>query len=297
MEEILLEELISLEGPLPGAKIKRTSSVYGGCIHKAWYIELDDGQEFFAKTGPSVALNMLEFESECLKALCEFASSSLLVIPKPFVVKQLKSNSILLMPWLNLNHGNQLLLGKGLASLHKASSTKDLQQFGWDKNGFIGSAIQKGGWDTNWGKYFVNMRLVPQLKIAQKWGLNKSFYEDLIEQLIPFLNKHEPQPSLVHGDLWSGNSATCKSSKGIIFDPACYWADREVDIAMTRLFGGFSKDFYSGYNSVWKLPACSKNRVDIYNLYHILNHANIFGGSYINQCLSLIKSISIEILN
>ena len=297
MKEKLLQQLTSLEGPLPGAKIKNISSISGGCIHKAWYIKIQNGQEFFAKTSPKKSLAMFQFEADCLNRLNQFADENLLIIPKPLKVQISNNSSILLIPWFNLNNGDQTNLGKGLASLHKKSTVNNPKKFGWAKNGFIGSGIQKGGWDDNWGKFFVNMRLIPQLNIAKKWGLNPSIYNPLVINLIVFLNKHKPQPSLVHGDLWSGNSATQKDSKGIIFDPASYWADREVDIAMTKLFGGFSDSFYNGYNSIWKLPESNKVRTDVYNLYHILNHANIFGGNYIDQSLSLIKKIKIQIIN
>ncbi len=109
--------------------------------------------------------------------------------------------------------------------------------------------------------------------------------------MIDFLQEHNPVPSLVHGDLWSGNASTTKDGKGIIFDPAVYWADREVDLAMTKLFGGFSNEFYVAYKNTWPLNESAKRRVNIYNLYHLLNHANMFGGSYANQCFSSINQL------
>ena len=115
--------------------------------------------------------------------------------------------------------------------------------------------------------------------------------KELLQYLINFLDQHDPQPSLVHGDLWSGNAAIQLNGKGVIFDPATWWADREVDIAMTRLFGGFSSTFYKEYENIWPLQEGSKKRIDIYNLYHIINHANMFGGHYKQQGLYLLKNL------
>ena len=292
MKDILLQDLTSQDGPLFGEKIISISSVSGGCIHEAWHIRTELGKQFFVKTNSSKAFSRLEFEADCLNALGEFADEHLLLIPKPLALKQFTSNSVLLLPWLNLINGDQSNLGEGLASLHKASNSQNPKKFGWAKDGFIGSEIQKGGWEADWGECFVNLRLLPQLKNASKWGLHSSTYEKLIVKIIPFLNEHNPQPSLVHGDLWSGNSGIQINGKGVMFDPASWWADREVDIAMTKLFGGFSDSFYQGYNKIWKIEKGSEKRRDVYNLYHIINHANIFGDSYIGQCLALIKKLS-----
>tara|TARA_Y100001968_G_scaffold3933_1_gene3446 strand:- start:365 stop:1258 length:894 start_codon:yes stop_codon:yes gene_type:complete len=292
MEDTLLKTLTSEEGPIPGEKIIEISSISGGCIHKAWHIELKNGQQLFAKTSPPEAFPMLKFEAECLKKLKEFANKDLLLIPEPLAIKKLKNHSILLLPWLKLNNSHQKILGQGLAYLHKTSTANNPKKFGWATDGFIGREIQKGGWENNWGKCFANLRLLPQFQKASSWGLNSNQYKKIIAELIPFLNQHQPEPSLVHGDLWIGNCAINQNSKGVLFDPASWWADREVDIAMTKLFGGFSDEFYQGYKEIWELPKSSGNRTNIYNLYHLINHANMFGGSYKNQSLSLLKTIS-----
>ena len=294
MQKIVSEALTSPNGPLAGEKIKQIASVSGGCIHKAWHIELQNGQHLFAKTASTEAFPMLKYEAECLNALKEFANETFLVVPKPFVIRKLHNMSTLLTPWLSLGYGNQEVLGKGLALLHKNSSEQSPRKFGWPTDGFIGTQIQTKGWVANWGECFVNLRLQTQLNIASKWGLNSSDYRELLKELILFLNTHKPQPSLVHGDLWIGNSSIDSNSKGAVFDPASWWADREVDIAMTKLFGGFSEDFYKGYEKIWPLSNTANERKDIYNLYHLLNHANMFGGSYINQCTLLLKTLKLK---
>ena len=297
MQDIHLQELIALSGPLPDEKIQTISSVAGGCIHQAWRIELQNGKQLFAKTSPPEAFPILECEANGLTALTQFANESSLIIPKPLAISRLKSNAVLLLPWLNLKNGDQKNLGKGLALLHKKSSESNPKKFGWETRSFIGRGIQKRGWDVNWGKCFVNLRLIPQLEHASKWGLKPIHYQKLVLEIIPFLNQHDPIPSLVHGDLWSGNSGIQEDDKGVIFDPASWWADREVDIAMTKLFGGFSHTFYKAYKEIWDLPEDNSTRTSIYNLYHLLNHANMFGGGYINQCFSLIKSLNREMIN
>ena len=293
MQRTLLQGLIHPKGPIPKGAIKTISPVSGGCIHKAWHIELKDNREFFAKTCSKKCSEMLKFEAEGLKNLDKFSNKSFLEIPQPLAIKELKTGSILLLPWIEINVGNQTNLGKGLAMLHQASSGKNFGKFGWEKNGYIGTTIQKGGWRTSWGKSFVELRLIPQLRIAQEWGIEVSKYKELLLDIIIFLDEHNPAPSLVHGDLWSGNSATKADGKGVIFDPAIWWADREVDLAMTKLFGGFTEEFYKGYEEIWPIKKTNPLRTNIYNLYHIMNHANIFGGSYKNQSISLLKEISL----
>ncbi len=275
--------------------IQNIDSVAGGSIHSAWRVELDNGQKLFAKTTSREDFPRLSFEAQGLNILRKFTSPSLLVIPKPLVLMVLGNNAVLLLPWLDLDTGNQRNLGKGLASMHQSSNTSNSGRFGFEIDGFIGSGPQPRGWDKNWGKCFVNLRLVPQIKLAKKWGLNIKEWEKFLQNLESVLNHHKPTPSIVHGDLWGGNAANTKNGKGVIFDPAVWWADREVDLAMTKLFGGFSKEFYIGYETTWPLPTSYNERIEIYNLYHLLNHANIFGGSYINQTLNTLRRISKEI--
>ena len=127
--------------------------------------------------------------------------------------------------------------------------------------------------------------------MAKQWNLSFD-HAKLGANLIKYLDKHNPIPCLVHGDLWNGNAAMHKNGKGILFDPATWWADREVDIAMTKLFGGFSQNFYESYERTWKLPKGYQERFEIYNLYHLLNHANLFGGGYKKRAITSIEKIN-----
>tara|TARA_Y100001968_G_scaffold309886_1_gene330243 strand:+ start:27253 stop:28143 length:891 start_codon:yes stop_codon:yes gene_type:complete len=295
MEEITRQELINSEGPFPEEEIYEIDSVSGGSIHESWHIKLKNDEEFFIKTTSLDNFSMLQYEATCLTSLRKYSNKKYLFVPKPIALRKLTNCSILVIPWLNFAGNNQKNLGIGLAHLHKNSSDNNPGKFGWSNDGFIGSGLQKGGWGSDWGKFFVTLRLIPQIQIAAKWGLVLSDYENLLQKIIFLLDKHEPKPSLVHGDLWGGNAGVNKNRQGIIFDPASWWADREVDIAMTKLFGGFSPEFYIGYESIWKLKSDSKDRETIYNLYHVINHANIFAGSYIEQSLSLLNQLNLRI--
>ncbi len=296
MNEKVLKEITSFVNHFSGEQVKGVNTVSGGCIHNALQIILDSGQKLFAKTSPIRNYNMLHYESEGLTYLNRYINKDFITVPKALTTKKFSTTAILLMQWIDLSIGNEKNLGKGLAMLHKKSLKQNSNQFGWDSDGFIGTSPQLRGWTKTWGDCFVKLRLIPQLKIAKKWGLE--FHKpNFTSQLIKYLNTHNPQPSLVHGDLWKGNTAIHKTGKGIIFDPAIWQADREVDIAMTKLFGGFSKEFYVAYEEIWELPSCHNERVDIYNLYHLLNHANIFGGSYKQQALSTLKKVAYFIDN
>ncbi|MBW3042787.1 fructosamine kinase family protein [Prochlorococcus marinus] len=290
--EDLIKKALSKSNKINGnSLVDKIIPVGGGCIHKAWCVHFQNGKKVFAKSNHINNLNMFEFERECLLVLTRFANGSYICVPKPLDLIIVQKISILFLEWIDLKQSKQNLLGKGLALLHKSSTEENNKNFGWEKEGFIGSNPQSKGWDSNWGMFFVNYRLRPQLIQAAKWGVEIEEHEDVLTYLSSYLNNHRPQASLVHGDLWSGNCGNTKNGLGSLFDPASYWGDREVDISMTKLFGGFNKEFYEGYEEIWPLDKFSKDRTLIYNLYHLLNHANIFGGSYKENSLKILKDL------
>jgi len=289
MEELIQKALSSSNKISNNSLIEKITPVGGGCIHKAWCIHFQNGKRVFAKSNHIDNINMFKFERECLSVLNRFANKSYICVPKTLDLISFQNISILFLEWIDLKQSQQNLLGKGLALLHKSSSEWCQKKFGWEKEGFIGSSTQIRGWDSNWGKFFVNYRLRPQLIKAKAWGVSVDDYEDVLNYLSSYLNDHHPRISIVHGDLWSGNCGSTKNGLGSLYDPSSYWADREVDISMTKLFGGFNIDFYQGYEEIWPLDKFSKDRTDIYNLYHLLNHANMFGGAYKENSLKIIK--------
>lgn len=181
------------------------------------------------------------------------------------------------------------ILGHGLAELHRMEQP----YYGLDRDNYIGLSVQKNGRYDNWGEFFVEQRLAFQVSLIKSASLQQSF-QSLLQQhkqkVISFLNQHCSQPSLVHGDLWSGNvlfdAQADSNGEGRVWliDPAVHFGDREVDIAMTELFGGFAHAFYHRYDQCFPLSAAYPQKKVIYNLYHQLNHYNLFGQAYLSGC-------------
>ena len=289
MEAELDQALKADPALLEGASLVSCRALGGGCSQQAWQLRLSDGRSLFAKQGAEA---MLAVEARGLEALHAAADPADLVVPRPLVVVPTShSRSVLLLPWLDLVGGDQAGLGKGLARLHRTSAQQSPGRFGWASEGFIGLGPQPAGWRDRWGEAFVQLRLWPQLQLARAWGLEVSPHASWLVALAEWLDGHHASPSLVHGDLWGGNAGVLADGRGALIDPACWWADREVDLAMTHLFGGFGRSFYQAYEQEWPLPLGASDRRMIYNLYHLLNHANLFGGGYGQQCREAIRHL------
>jgi fructosamine-3-kinase len=170
-------------------------------------------------------------------------------------------------------------MARMLAALHRHTSDR----FGWESDNWIGLSPQKNGWSDDWAQFWIERRLKPQLRRAEQqgYGLEEADCSRILE-------RHKPQPSLLHGDLWSGNAGFTAEGP-VIFDPAVYFGDREADLAMTELFGGFPREFYAAYNEAFALPAGYETRKHLYNLYHLLNHLNLFGAGYLGQVNSALR--------
>ena len=164
-------------------------------------------------------------------------------------------------------------LGRMLAEAHRKAGPR----FGWQRDNYIGATPQQNGWSEDWAVFWRERRLQPQLLLASKNG-----FQVRGEGLADLLDGHEPRPSLLHGDLWSGNAGFTPAGP-VVFDPAVYYGDREADLAMTELFGGFAPQFYAAYREAFPLAQGYERRKHLYNLYHLLNHLNLFGGGYLGQ--------------
>ena len=268
---------------------KSIEQVHGGDIHSAWQIEFSNRKLFLKKNIRNK--KFLEFEKYCLQNLRKYLNQENLVIPEVIAYKNINNIEILLIEWIDMQNFNQKKLGKGLGEMHLHSNESNPKMFGYPVEGFIGTTHQKKGWEDNWIDCFLNLRIIPQLSIFQSNVLDKEIINTIKKKIKSELVNHKPINSLVHGDLWSGNVGMDQNGKGVIYDPASWWADNEVDIAMTKLFGGFGKEFYEEYHKIFPMKEGFDKRIIIYNFYHILNHANMFGGSYFNQVKDYVKAI------
>jgi len=268
---------------------KSIKQVHGGHIHNAWKIEFSNKKLFLKRSARNK--KFLKFEKYCLQNLRKYISEENLVIPEVIAYKNIRNIEFLLIEWIDMENSNQKKLGKGFGEMHLKSAEFNPKMFGFPIEGFIGTINQKKGWEDNWIDCFLNLRIIPQLSILENNFLDYEMINKLKGKIKSELLNHKPINTLVHGDLWSGNVGVDKTGRGVLFDPASWWADNEVDIAMTRLFGGFNREFYEEYHKVIPRREGFEKRIIIYNFYHMLNHANMFGGLYLNQVKNYIKEI------
>ena len=289
MQKLSPIEVSEICDELGEAYPKSIEQVHGGDIHSSWKIEFSNKKLFLKRNDRNE--KFLEFEKNCLQNLKQFINQKNLVIPEVITYKIIKNIEILLIEWIDMQNFNQKKLGKGLGEMHLNSTESNPKMFGYPYKGFIGITDQKKGWEDNWIDCFLNLRIIPQLSILKSNILGEETINKIKKKIKLELAYHKPINCLVHGDLWSGNVGIDENGKGVIFDPASWWADSEVDIAMTKLFGGFGKEFYEEYYKVLPLKEGFEKRTIIYNFYHVLNHANMFGGSYLNQVKNYAKTI------
>ncbi|MDV3351486.1 fructosamine kinase family protein [Leptothoe sp. LEGE 181152] len=271
-------------------RVERTRSVGGGCINQAY--GLSDGQTtFFVKLNQASKLAMFEAELDGLK---EMYNSQTIRVPQPVCCGLAGANSYIAMEWLDLGSRGAAwaTMGQHLAAMHRISS--DLG-FGWHRINTIGETHQPNDWQESWLVFWRDQRLGYQFRLAQRRGGAFPQQDALLAALPELLAGHDPMPSLVHGDLWSGNAAITTAGEPVIFDPATYYGDREVDLAMTELFGSFPRDFYDAYEVVYPLSEGYPTRKILYNLYHILNHFNLFGGGYASQANRMIQQLLVKV--
>jgi protein-ribulosamine 3-kinase len=252
----------------------------GGCINSA--VMLSDGDShWFVKLNSAALLDMFEAEAA---GLAQMADTGAIRVPQPLCTGRVDGDSYIVMEYIALGRAGrdgQAQAGRQLAALHRHSA----EGYGWQRDNTIGATPQPNAWQQDWLDFWRDQRLGFQLQLAAQNGYGGRL-QQLGEQLLnafPALIDHAPAPSLLHGDLWGGNMSFDSDGQPVIYDPATYYGDREADIAMTELFGGFGGDFYAAYNEAWPLDAGYATRKTLYNLYHILNHLNLFGSGYAGQ--------------
>jgi fructosamine-3-kinase len=266
--------------------------VGGGCINTS--LRLTDGERtYFVKLNSAALQDMFEAESDGLRAMLE---TKTLRVPQPLCYGVSDTQSYLVMEYIEMGHGGRNgseLAGRQLAAMHHSTQPA----YGWFRDNTIGSTPQENQTCDNWIDFWRQHRLGYQLHLAERNGYGGTLRrrgERLMEHFHALID-HQPQPSLLHGDLWGGNMAYTSGGDPVIFDPAVYYGDREADLAMTELFGGFGNRFYDAYREAWPLAPGYTTRKILYNLYHILNHLNLFGSGYLGQASSMIDRLLAEV--
>jgi fructosamine-3-kinase len=276
--------------------INSAQPVGGGCINASYKIQTKTRQVFI-KINSADNLSMFAAESE---GLAELAKSNCMGVPEPLCCGIAGGKSYLMMEDLKLggssvnNTNRAKQLGQNLAAMHSVTQPR----YGWHRDNTIGSTPQVNNYEDNWVTFWTKNRLGYQLALAQQNGASHELMlrgEKLRENLARFFVDYRPTASLLHGDLWSGNFSYDQTGRPVIFDPAVYYGDRETDLAMTELFGGFPPDFYAAYDAAYPLDEGYATRKTLYNLYHILNHYNLFGGGYLSQASGMIDRLLSEL--
>ncbi|MGD9386879.1 MAG: fructosamine kinase family protein [Gammaproteobacteria bacterium] len=264
--------------------------VGGGCIHRAWRVEAGPAA-IFLKTNAASAAWMLAAEADGLAGLAEAGE-----LRVPAVLGQGADAGLawLALEWLELRTATPRVeaeLGAGLARQHSVRGP----QFGWRQDNAIGASPQDNTPGEDWGRFFARRRIGAQLELARRNGLPAALLRDgnaLVAEIPALLAERQVAPALLHGDLWGGNWAADEAGRPVVFDPAVHYGDPECDLAMTRLFGGFGPAFYEAYDAVLPPAEERDRRLRLYQLYHVLNHANLFGGGYVDQARGIMRRLA-----
>lgn len=252
----------------------------------AWQLR-DGTRRWFVKTAHTRYAPLLDAEAQGLAAL---RAAGAIRVPEVIAAGE----GWLVLEWLDLRplDGRAVArLGADLAALHLAPAG---ERHGWDHDNFIGGTPQRNGWRTRWIDFWRDCRLAPQLELAAR-NHDGALQRDgarLLSALDALLAGHHPRPALLHGDLWGGNAAALPDGTPVVFDPAVYAGDRETDLAMTALFGGFGREFDAAYRAICPIDEGFEIRRELYNLYHLLNHLNLFGGGYLGRCRSVLTRLT-----
>ena len=278
-------------------KIAQTDRLSGGDINKAYGLTLNNGKHIFMKANAKDNAAFFTAEAAGLQAI---ADTHTIATPRILCTGTDDGEdvgySFLLLEYIQ-STGRRSdyweVLGQELADMHKALVGRALRQaphqYGFSQNNFIGARPQNNTWSDSWISFFRDFRLAPQFKSADSYftPADRTKITKLLDNLDRFLVEPE-YPSLLHGDLWAGNVMCDPEGKAMLIDPACYIGHREADLAMTQLFGGFPQAFYKAYTQAAPLQPGYEDRRDLYNLYQLLNHLNLFGPTYLEPVLSIV---------
>lgn len=269
--------------------IKKSESIGGGCINNASLLETSEGR-FFLKWNDNCPADLFVREAEGLMELKKAAGETL-VVPEVISAKEENSSpGFIVLEYLepgNSFHNSDEKLGAGLAAIHQFKGSK----FGFSNNNYCGATLQDNTWKDSWAGFFRENRLSFLLNLIQKERPLPADEITLFNKLLDKINSllpDESEPVLIHGDLWSGNYMNTARGPALI-DPAAYYADREMEMGIMTMFGGFSERFYKAYNEINPLPSDWKERNKLYQLYHVLNHYYLFGGGYGRQALQITR--------
>lgn len=270
-------------------RIATTISVSGGCISPAEIVTLKDGRQFFVKSNHRTP-ELFSAESKGLKAI---EATCAIRVPQVIGTGQTESGiGFLILESIGTGLPGsdfESIFGRSLAKLHQQGRG---DRFGFDSDNHIGSSNQINRWSENWVEFWAESRLGYQLSLARDNGLATPEFARKCNHLISKLEtliKTDEAPALIHGDLWSGNFMVSTTGRPVLIDPAVYFGSREAEFGMTTLFGGFGTRFYDAYNEYWPLDDGWRERVEVYRLYHLLNHLNLFGSGYFAGCMEILE--------
>ena len=274
--------------------LQEFTSVGGGCINETWCVQ-GDTRAYFVKFNHANKQAMFAAEAAGLQTLAE---AKAVRVPTPIAYGVTGNRAYLIMEFIALTgRGDRhalVRLGEQLAKLHAHTAT----QYGWERDNTIGATPQPNNSCNDWIDFWREQRLGHQLRLARQNGISTRVLRkgEALQDILPgFFIDYQPRASVLHGDLWGGNWGVTAAGEPVIFDPAVYFGDRETDLAMTELFGGFGADFYAAYQASWPLAPGYKVRKHLYNLYHVLNHFNLFGGGYATQAEAMLDRLLAEL--
>lgn len=265
-------------------EVQRVETCVGGCINEAVTV-FGKPRNYFVKLNTAAKLEMFIAEAAGLESM---HGTRTIRVPCPIDSGTFGGRAYLILEALDFgNTGDWQEMGRQLAKLHRHTA----KCFGWERENTIGSTPQQNAWTDNWADFFREHRLGFQFRLAHQNGFHFEHADALLDSIVEILEGHTPEPSLLHGDLWSGNASFLSDGQPVIYDPACYYGDRETDLAFSEFFGGFSPEFYQGYKDEWPFAEGYERRKILYNLYHVLNHANLFGGGYASTAQRMIRQL------